>query len=341
MTPTAVQRLARRTTAAAASAVALVVAAGAFTAPPEAAAQPAAGSPELAYVPADAVGFVHVRAADIWKSEMFTEFRKTWDRAGAKAIADLDKQFSPAPSSLARVTGFVLMSPEKGPLPFGLVAFSAPFTPTDVAKSYLGNSRALKRSGKTIYIAPQGGDVALYFPDNKHILVGTKEGMAEYLAKPVEKQGPMAAALKLAAGGKSIVAAANVAALPIPPGALNDLPPQVQPLLKADQVVLAVDIGKETTVDLRAGYADVAAATDAEKAVRDLVKLGRDEIAKAKKELEAKLNDPDADTPRKAQDLPEAVGAVFALGALGRVDDLLADKQLVTRDGKALAFTAT
>jgi hypothetical protein len=340
MTPTTVRRMARRAAAVAVAAVAAACGWALLATPPEAAAQPAGGAPELALVPADAAGFVHVRAADIWKSDLFTELRKTWERAGAKAIADLDKQFVPAPSSFARATGFVVLSPDKGPLPYGVVAFSAPFQPSDVAKSYLPNGRARKSGGKTIYTSPQAGDVALYFPDNKTIVVSSREGITEYLSKPVAKDGPLAGALKLAAGGKAIVAAANLAALPIPPGALNELPPQVQPLLKAELVTLVVDLGKDSTIAVKAGYPDAAAATAAEGAVRDLAKLGRGEIAKAKAELEKKLNDPDADLPRKAQDLPEAVASVFGLGALGRVDDLLADDKLVTRDGKELSFVA-
>jgi hypothetical protein len=342
MTPTAVQRLARRAAAAAtASAVALAGAVALFSPPQEASAQPAGGSPELALVPADAAGFVHVRAADVWKSDLLTEFRKTWERAGAKTIADLDKQFTPAPSSLSRLTGFVLMSQEKGPQPFGLITFSAPFNPAEVAKTYIPGGRAKKSSGKTIYTSPQGGDIALHFPNNQTILVGSKDGMADYLSRPVAKDGPMAAALKLAAGGKAVVAAANIAALPIPPGALDGLPPDVQPILRADQLTVTLDLGKDVILAVKAGYKDAAAATDAEKAVQSLVKLGRAELAKAKAEMEKKLNDPDADLPRKAEELPEAVGAVFAIGALGRVDDLLADPKLVARQGNDLVFNAT
>jgi hypothetical protein len=340
MTPTSVHRLTRRALAALfATALAVAGAVALFT--PGAAAQTAAGSPELAYVPADAAGFVHVRAADVWKSEGFTEFRKTWERAGAKALAELDRQFTPAPSSLARLTGFVVMSPEKGPQPFGLVAFSAPFDPAAVARSYLPGGRARKSGGKTIYTSPEVQDVALYFPDNKTILVGPREGITDYLANPPAKDGPLAAALKAAAGGKAVVAAANIAALPIPPGVLDGLPPDVAPLLKAKLVTVTMDMGKELTIDLKAGYGTAAAAADAEKAARSLVRLGRDELAKFKKEFEQKLFDPDVETPRKAQDLPEAIAGVFGLGALGRADDFLADPKLLTRAGNDLTVSVT
>jgi len=335
MTPTTVQRLARRAAAAVAVAAAVYV----FSPAPEAAAQPGGAAPELALVPADAAGFVHVRAADIWKSDVFAEFRKTWERAGAKVIADLDKQFVPAPTSLARATGFVIMTPDKGPIPVGILSFSAPFNPADVAKTYLPNGRARKTGGKTIYTSPGGDNIALYMPDNQTIVVTEKEAMAEYLSRPVAKDGPLAPALKLAAGGKAIVAAMNVASLPIPPGALDGLPPSVAPILLADTVVVTLDLGKDAVLAVKAGYKDAAAASAAEGAVKDLVKLGRSEIAKAKAEMEKKLNDPDADLPRKADDLPEAIASVFALGALGRADDFLADPKLVTRTGNDLSVT--
>lgn len=59
---------------------------------------------ELAMVPADATGFIHVRARDIWKSEYLTEFRKAVDKAGPDSLKILDEGFVPAPSTLDRMT---------------------------------------------------------------------------------------------------------------------------------------------------------------------------------------------------------------------------------------------
>src|SRR5580700_6881256 len=67
--------------------------------------------PDLAAVPADALGFVHVRVADIWKSDALKEFRETVMRAGPKALIGFDKRFLPAPSSIDRLT-FVLVAPD-------------------------------------------------------------------------------------------------------------------------------------------------------------------------------------------------------------------------------------
>jgi hypothetical protein len=59
---------------------------------------------ELALIPTDALGFVHIRARDLWKSEILTELRQIVDKAGPEAHALLDEGFSPSPSTLDRVT---------------------------------------------------------------------------------------------------------------------------------------------------------------------------------------------------------------------------------------------
>src|SRR4051794_34762771 len=85
--------------------------------PPAAAraAEPDALPADLALVPADCVGFIHIRLGDLWKNEVMDGFRKTWEKAGPKAIAALDKQFVPAPSTISRGTACVLLDDKKKP----------------------------------------------------------------------------------------------------------------------------------------------------------------------------------------------------------------------------------
>jgi hypothetical protein len=291
---------------------------------------------DLALVPADCVGFVHVRLAEVWKDEMFAGLRKTWLAAGPKALAALDQQFVPAPSTIDRFTGFVLFDPQgMEPLPFAILAFSAPFVPEQVVKANMPEAKSRKVGGKTVYTTAKYPEIAVSFPDNKHVLIGPDHGMDAYLGKPVARDGPLAGAIKLAAT-KPVLAAANVAALPIPPDALNDVPAEIRPLLKAQQMILSLDLGKEPRLELRAIYADEAAAKEAEKAARALIDLGRAELAKFKKELEDRLYDPKAKGPRPVEDLPDALLTVFAIGAINRLDGLLADPKLVTRNGAEL-----
>ncbi len=333
-----------RTLAAVAVLVALMTAVGVVRTDREIVAQPAAaGAPlgaDLALVPADAAGFVHIRLADLWKNEMFAGLRKTWERAGEKALSTLDKQFVPSPSSLDRATVFVrLDARSQEPQVFGVIAFSAPFEPAQIVKAYLPNSQKSQSGGKTVYTDKQMG-IAATFPDDRHVLIGKPGALEAYLARPVAKDGPLSGAIKLA-GTRPVVVAANIAALPIPPGALDGLPEESRPILKAQQLVISLDLGQEARLEVRAAYADATAAGDADKAVRALADRGRKELAKLTKELEDKLFNPMIKTPRPAEDLPEALGAVFGLGSLGQLDDLLANPKLIARDGTDLVFATT
>src|SRR5579862_2507656 len=55
---------------------------------------------DLAAVPGDALGFIHIRVADVWKSDALKELRDTVMKAGDKALQGFDKRFVPAPSSI-------------------------------------------------------------------------------------------------------------------------------------------------------------------------------------------------------------------------------------------------
>ncbi|MFM8273287.1 MAG: hypothetical protein ACKODX_13310, partial [Gemmata sp.] len=165
------------------------------------AAQPGAElPPDLALVPADAVGFAHVRLADLWRNEVMAGFRQTWEKAGPKALAELDRQFVPAPSSLSRGTVFVTLDDKKKPQAVGVLAFSAPFDPAAVVKTYLPNSTTEKVGGKTVYRSP-ASEAEFYFPDNRHIVIGYDGALDHYLAKAPARDGPLAPAIRLAAAG--------------------------------------------------------------------------------------------------------------------------------------------
>jgi hypothetical protein len=289
-----------------------------------AAAQPAGGPVSaLAMVPADAAGFFHVKIADIWKDASFDFVRQVLAKAGPKALAALDTQFVPAPSSISTATGFVLVGADKEPKVFGLLGFSAPFDEAKVVAGYMPKAEQKMGGGKAVYTDKNLG-VAVHFPDNRHILVGVPGALEAYIGKPVPQAGPLADAIKMAAT-RPVVAGANLAAVPIPPDAFREVPPPVRPILMAQQVVVSLDMGAESKVDLKATYKDQAAAGEAVKAIRDLAHMGRQELAKAKGQFEQQLFAPNVKTPRPPDQLPEAVAAVFALGAMNWADEILAD----------------
>ncbi len=309
--------------------------------PVVAAAQPgaAADNADLALVPADAIGFIHVRAADLWKNDAFADIRKTFEKAGPKALAALDSQFVPKISTFDRATAFLVLHGERRqPMPFLVLRFTAPFDPEEVAKAYLPNAKKVMIGGKTVY----GGDgeMAMYFPDKQHIVFAPGLGLEGYLTHDMPKTGAMSYGLKLAASGKPIVASVNLAAFPIPPRVLEDLPPDVKQLLKAEHLTASLDFGAAATVQLTAGYKNAEDAMAAEKAIKALAEYARKELGKAKDDLEKKFLSMKG--PRPANDLPEAIFSVFALGAMNYVDELLADPgKYVKRDGTSLTATAT
>src|SRR5262245_45622398 len=67
--------------------------------------EPAGDVPaDMVLIPADAFGFSHLRAADLWKSESMKAIRDLVEKAGPKALELFDKRFVPAPSSVERLT---------------------------------------------------------------------------------------------------------------------------------------------------------------------------------------------------------------------------------------------
>jgi hypothetical protein len=306
--------------------------------PTVAAAQPQAAADDLALVPSDAVAFIHVRAADLWKNEVFAGFRQTFEKAGPKALAALDAQFVPKISTFDRLTGFLLMDGEKKePLPFVILRFSAPFSSAEVIKAYLSGAEEMKLPGGKSYWASKNSDFELYFPDKQTIMVTQLGATARYLSHQAPKTGGVSYGLKLAASGKPVVAAVNFSALPLDEikKGLKDLPTEALPLLKAEHLTAALDLGARAKVDVVAGYKNASDAQDAEKAIKALADMARKELAKVKADIEKKLFE--AKSPGTLHDVPEAVFSVFALGAINQVDELLANPgALVKRTGSEL-----
>jgi hypothetical protein len=164
------------------------------------------------------------------------------------------------------------------PSPFAVLSFSAAFDAEKVAAVYLAKPEKKVIAGKTIYSDAPNVQLALYFPDDRHIVIGMKgmKGTFEgYLSNPVAKDGPMAKAIAQAAAGKHVVAAVDLASIPIPEQELADLPPEVKTLLKAKSLLLTLDLGPANRLDFQAIYPDDVASTQAQTALASLADKGR------------------------------------------------------------------
>src|ERR1700722_1967826 len=101
--------------------------------------EPKALTSDLAAVPADAIGFVHVRVSDLWQSPLMKDFRDTIVQAGPKALQAFDERMVPQPSTVERITVVMLPDSERARYPpfVTIVACSKAFDHDKALKSLL------------------------------------------------------------------------------------------------------------------------------------------------------------------------------------------------------------
>jgi hypothetical protein len=292
---------------------------------------------ELNMVPADATGFVHIRLADLWKSDAMEEYRKVVEKAGPQALAALDDGFVPAPSSVDRITVVFIPTPQSSPQALALIGLSARLDAAAFRESHMPGATEQKVGGNKMWA---DGNLAAVFPKDKVLVVGTTAAVTAWCATAPAADGPLAPALKEAAGGtRHVLAAINLKALPLPPQAFAGLPGDFGPLLKAESVSLGMALTTDAKVELRAVYANDQDAKEAERAVKSAAELGRKQLTEPIAEMEALVKGPvGGPRPRPIEDLPKAVGGLVGLGAAKTLDDFLANPP-VKRNGGELTVT--
>ncbi len=291
-------------------------------------------------IPADAVGFVHVRAAEIWKHDLFKSVRDLVTAAGPKALAAFEEQMYPNPSDVVDAT-LVMLPSSGGPDPFeavGLIQFRTEIDAEKIRKLYLPESATSEVGGRKFYI-DRDKDLGLHFPDAKHLLVGPAKSLEMYLTKAPTTDGPLAAALA-AAKTKSLTVAVNVKAMPIPPQAYDEIPPEVRPLAMVQIAVLTLDLNAaDPQIKLNASYGSDAAAKDAEKALQAAIAMAKQALKEPKAEMEQKLYANAGKGPQPFGLAMEAGAAMLGLGGINRLEAEL-DRLPITRAGSDLVATA-
>jgi Protein of unknown function (DUF1559) len=292
---------------------------------------------DLALVPADGLGFVHVRLADVWKSELFKEWRQTLLKAGDEALAAFDKRFVPMPSSIDRITVALTRNNnfQQEPDVIVILATSKPFDRDAFLERMTPGAEKQQVGGKTFYEVRRQ-KIGLHFADERTLVFGPAESVHRALRQAPARQGDLASALQQARAGKSLVVAVNAAALMtfLPPAALQQIPPPFQPLLRAKAASLTLDLERSGQLDFRLVYANAQQAGEAEQAFHEGIKLGRTFLAKGRAEAMKKvLGD---GKPGTLDELPESVGALFGLGMINRLEEFLADPPL-KKEGTALS----
>ena len=292
--------------------------------------------PDLAAIPGNAVGFVHIRVADIWKSDALKETRDTVLLAGKQAIDGFDKRFLPTPSSIDRLTVVMLPRGEdlsEEPVFFALLTLNKTFDRDELLKSAMPDGVETKTTNGSYWVQKKQ-NIAATFIDNKSFAFGPTDAIKLFVDQRSAGPGPMSELLKSADLSRHITVGGNLAM--IPQRELRDVPPPFLPLMAAKTALLSLDLSENTKFDLTLNYADEAAARKAMTATQDLTTMGRDFIKKSKPEmLKTAIGD---GTPSTLDKLPEAAMAVVALGAMERADMFLANPP-VKQDGRALKMS--
>jgi hypothetical protein len=288
---------------------------------------------DLALVPADAMFFAHVRAADLWKSDYMKDWREPILKVGDKLLTAFDQRFVPRPSSLERVTLFVDKLDKGRELPVVIVTMSAAIDRAAFAKYSLPGVQAVKTALGT-FLVDQKSDVEIHFLNDKTIVAGPVGVVRKHLTRPEVPQGNLTAAIQLSQAGKTAVVAFNAQALP--PQALAQVPPPFQPLVQAKLAVLTLDVRQEAHLDFHAVYAGAEQAAAAETAARDGIKLARMFLEKARKEGEQKIIGDGK--PGTLEQMAEAAAALAGLSMIQRMDEMLATLPL-QKEGNALKIS--
>jgi Protein of unknown function (DUF1559) len=295
---------------------------------------------DLAAVPNDTFAFAHVKVADLWKNDALKDVRGILEKAGQKALDSFDSRFTPAPSTVERITAY-LPAPnfEAGPPNFDFVFILS------VAKAF-DKDKFLRQLGKTTtrkgrnanFFVDEAESVGVRFLDDRTIAFGGIDAIQHMVdnAAP-QKPGPLTPAIELAMGKRPIVVGVNTTALPADAFAeflKSEIPEPLHPLFKAQAVTLSMDLEGDGHIYASVSYPDGSSTDAAEKALTVAVEMARSLIADTRKQLSAKVFGDGKDA--KIEDLPEAAASLLGLGALQHAEDILNAKP-VKRSGDSLA----
>jgi hypothetical protein len=180
----------------------------------------AAQATALELIPGDAQGFVTVRVAELWKAD-----------AVQKALAALRKQNPQMPDLLGMMEKEIGLKPAdverfsaaildfEGELGWGITSTVQPYDRKRIL-AQLKDVRALRHANKPYHLGTpkSGGDkLALHFVNDRMLVIAPEKGMKAFLSYAAGKKraGPLDDVTKRAGGRNHLVAAVNLAGLPL------------------------------------------------------------------------------------------------------------------------------
>ena len=247
----------------------------------------------LAYVPADAAVFAHLRVGEVWNSPLFAEVRKTAGKDVDKLLELIDKELGLAAPTIESAT-FCYPTMPQGP--GDETTFLAIFTtgkPFD-KETLMKNLRAKEAKVKDGMVALDSrGEkkVFLKFVDEQTFVVLHETLIEKFNKGPGrdDKTGAMTDALKLAREKHQLVLSVDFSQLPneIFTAAPDELKPFL-PLLKSKSAALTGDLkDKELRLAVNFRCENPDAAREAEESFKLLMKLAADGLLELRADKDA------------------------------------------------------
>jgi len=239
----------------------------------------------LQFVPTDAALFVYVDAERIWENSILQAIRKADGKDFDTFISMVKTETGLSPDDLKSL---VLFFPHlKNPRDLEQLGIAFTFKKTYDKEKIVKTAQKVLSTKANLKLVPMGERQAL-------LLINLGEEYAK--PQPAGKTGPLSVALKNAATGKHVaVLGSTLASLPEEIRG-DDLPAQIrpfQPLLKAQTITAALDLGKTIDLDVRVATATAGQAVDCEKSLGVLLNLIQEAIGAGMKELDPDMKDLD------------------------------------------------
>jgi hypothetical protein len=270
--------------------------------------------PELARLSQDAIGFVHVRPAELWQSEIGTQLRLDYAKKAVDIRFNMGKVLFEDLAKVESVSIFFATLPSADEWGLAIVTLHQPSDRAKVAKAVLGESTEQVHNGKRFLVSNRNSPptVLHFVNDRTYLVTNSAAGMTRALDQLAQapRAGPLDAAFELTRKKHHVVVGVNLADAKLQDmkkelaGQLNrpdqaDPAWTMAPLLEAQSAALTIDAGKEIRAQTLLSFADAKQATVATAAAKDAVDYLRlFGVAKVRQQLRSMAGN--VDDPQEA-----------------------------------------
>lgn len=224
---------------------------------------PSAAAPvpaELDFVPRDALGFVTVRVADLWTSEVAKALRQRVMKEKAEKIEKLE-DYGLTLAGVERVTAIMGKTPNEILL---VVTTTKPYSLTKVLR-LLGSQAEVKRDAEKKYY--ESDNQAIHAVSDCTFILGSPNDVKDVLDRVDKKpQGIRPNPWQVGQAKHHVVIGINptkaTKALGLP------VPPVFEPLLQSARASLNVDFGAPLSATLHLAFTNADQAKEGEKAIK-------------------------------------------------------------------------